>query len=273
MKRKKIAFWTLIVGQILRGTFVFGQRTTETIFLDSVPNPLEKSGWELVFNDEFDGDTLNTSKWWAQSGIHNDEAQFYTPRHDNVFLKNGMLYLRAIRENFKDSLPYTSGEIFSSIEFGKGHYCEIRCKIPSGKGLWPAFWFWRGSNENYQEIDVFEYWCADTRRFSISNHYLKYPGTLKGKSEFKWIQPRNADGEKMDMSGKFITYAAYWDDDGIRVLVNNRLVLHFKKHIPSNPFPLILNLAVEGGRGRQPDSKTVFPADFIIDYVRVYRRK
>ena len=96
---------------------------------------------------------------------------------------------------------------------------------------------------------------------------------LKGKSEFKWIQPRNADGEKMDMSGKLITYAAYWDDDGIRVLVNNRLVLHFKKHIPSNPFPLILNLAVEGGRGREPDSKTVFPADFIIDYVRVYRRK
>jgi beta-glucanase (GH16 family) len=189
-----------------------------------------------------------------------------------VYLKDGLLHLRAVRERLIDTLPFTSGNVFSSIEFGKGHYFEVRCKIPKGRGLWPAFWFWSGRNAKYQEIDVLEYWCDDTRRFSIAN-YWQDSLTQKVKSEWKWIRPRTEDGKRLDMSEQFATYSVFWDDDGVRFLLNNRLVAHIKNNLPPEPFPIILNLAVDSGKGRDPNDKTIFPAEFLIDYVRVYKRK
>jgi beta-glucanase (GH16 family) len=239
---------------------------------DSLPkNPIEKAGWQLIFSDEFDGDTLDWAKWWPQEGAHGDELQWYTRRRDNLFLKDGMLFIHAQKETVKDSFPYTSGVVFSSMNFGKGHFIEIRCKIPKGEGLWPAFWFWRGADSSYQELDVFEYWSYNTRRFCVTNHYWD---NLRQKraSEYRWIRPRNRGGQRLDLSLDFHTYAVYWDDATILVLLNNRLVARFNKNIPGEPFPIILNLAIYSKKG-QLYPKTPTQADFIIDYVRVYKKE
>ena len=266
---KKIIFVLFILTLILRGG-VKAQNTTETIDL-TTENSIEKSGWTYIWGDEFDSDTLNWSKWWSQTGMHGTELQYYTPRRENVYLKDGMLYLRAIRESMIDTLPFTSGEVFSSIEFGQGHYIEVRCKIPKGRGLWPAFWFWSGKNKTYQEIDAFEIWSDDTRRLLVSN-YWQDAQTGKVQSESKRIRPRDLSGKRIDMSEHFLTFATYWDETGVRYLLNNKLIAQFKNHIATDPMPIILNIAVEGGKN-QPDEKTIFPADYIIDYVRVYKKQ
>ena len=266
---KKIIFVLFILTLILRGG-VKAQNTTETIDL-TTENSIEKSGWTYIWGDEFESDTLNVLKWWSQTGMHGTELQYYTPRRENVYLKDGMLYLRAIRESMIDTLPFTSGEVFSSIEFGQGHYIEVRCKIPKGRGLWPAFWFWSGRNKTYQEIDAFEIWSDDTRRLLVSN-YWQDAQTGKVQSESKRIRPRDLSGKRIDMSEYFLTFATYWDETGVRYLLNNKLVAQFKNHIATDPMPIILNIAVEGGKN-QPDEKTIFPADYIIDYVRVYKKQ
>ncbi len=267
---KKTTFLLFFLTFLLRGS-VFAQNTTETIDLETI-NPIEKAGWEYVWGDEFDSDSLNWSKWWPQTGTHGTELQYYTPRNENVYVKDGALHLKAMLEKLIDTLPYTSGEVFSSIEFGQGHYIEVRCKIPKGRGLWPAFWFWSGrNNTKYQEIDAFEIWSEDTRRFLVSN-YWQDTITSKVQIDNKWIRPREENGRRVDMSDYFLTFATYWDETGVRFLLNNKLVAHFKKNSATDPLPIILNLAVEGGK-KQPDAKTVLPADFIIDYVRVYKKQ
>jgi beta-glucanase (GH16 family) len=258
-----------IIVFLLRGGYA--QNLTETIAIDSAINPLNKAGWDLVFHDEFDGDSLNKGDWWAQEGTHGDELQYYTPRIENVFIKNGYLYLRAIKERYVDSLPYTSGEVFSSKEYGRGHLVEVRCKIPKGKGLWHAFWFWSGHNVDYQELDVFEYWSYNTRRFCVTNHSWDAVNK-KRTAEYRWIRPKTEGGQRIDMSEHFFTYAAYWDDTVLKIMLNNKLVAQFTKDIPKEPFNIILNLAIYRDPKGKPYKDRVFPADFIIDYVRVYKR-
>ena len=256
---------------ILRGSMV-GQKVNEIIAFKSSDDTIsEKKGWELVFSDEFEDANLDGEKWWAQTGTHGAELQYYTPRKENIYLSEGFLHLRAVKEIFKDSLPYTSGMVFSSTEFGKGNLIEVRCKIPKGKGLWPAFWFWSGHNKIYQELDVFEFWCSNTKRFWITNHWNKVSGEPI-KSEPYLISPRTTEGKRIDMSTVFMTYSIYWDDNNILFLLNNQLVAKIKNNIPPKTFPIILNLAVDNGNGKRPDKKTIFPAEFLIDYVRVYKR-
>ena len=266
---KKTSILLFILTLILKGG-VQAQNTTETRDI-TTQNPIGKPGWTYIWGDEFDSDTLNWSKWWPQTGTHGSESQYYSPRSENVFVKDGMLYLRATREKLIDTLPFTSGEVFSSIEFGHGHYIEVRCKIPKGRGLWPAFWFWSGRNKTYQEIDGFEIWGDDTRRLLVSNYWQDLQ-TGKVHADNKRIKPKDLKGKRIDMSEHFLIFATYWDETSVRYLLNNKLVAHFKDNIATDPLPIILNLAVEGGKN-QPDANAIFPADFIIDYVRVYKKQ
>jgi beta-glucanase (GH16 family) len=266
MKKKSCLF--LFSLFILRG--VFAQNITSIIPLDTIENQKTKANWNLIFHDEFDGDTLNTGLWWVQNELHRDSVVYFRNSKDNIFLKDGQLCIRAIKDSFKRA-PYTSGLLYSAPKFSKGTLAEIRCRIPKGRGLWPAFWFWKGGwDSTYQELDVFEFWCHNTDRFCISNHYWdKKKKTVS--TEFKWIRPRTPEGNIIDMSKEFLTYSVYWDDSGIKVLLNNRLVSQIKDNIPKDSFSLILNLGVDKGKGK-PNKNTIFPADFIIDYVRVYKK-
>ena len=269
---KKIVLISLFLSFILRGG-MFAQQVNEIVPLMNLSDSIVgKPGWELIFSDEFEDTELDGVKWWAQTGPHGAELQYYTPRKENVFISDGLLHLRAVKETFKDSLPYTSGMVFSSTEFGKGNLIEVRCKIPKGKGLWPAFWFWSGNNKVYQELDVFEFWCSNTKSFWITNHWNKVSGEPI-KSEPYLINPRTADGKRIDMSTVYMTYGIYWDENNILFLLNNQLVAKIKNNIPPKTFPIILNLAVDNGKGKRPNKKTIFPAEFLIDYVRVYKRQ
>lgn len=130
--------------------------------------------FEPTFRDDFEGKSLDTSKWEAIEGVvrdpyHSVENQWYTP--DNIELRDGCLYLVAKRQQptrqtyaiwmgdgmqkFAEPFEYTSAEIDTKAKFGYGKY-EIRCKLPKGQGFFPAFWTFGGPGWN--EIDVFEFW-------------------------------------------------------------------------------------------------------------------
>ena len=129
--------------------------------------------WKLVFHDEFKGDEVDTIKWYTYFpyGPNNSDQCEYCRTHDssisqqifldeNLVVSNGTLKIVVKEEQatwFNAARNYTSGNINSKQDFRTYSKYEIRCKIPSGMGFWPAFWVFGWSTE----IDVFEIGAED----------------------------------------------------------------------------------------------------------------
>lgn len=117
--------------------------TTEVVEMPVTETP-QLEGYNLLWSDEFDGDTLNEEIWnreCREPGWTNNELQEYTASDDNIYVENGHLVLRAIRED-RDGTPYyTSGKVNSqnNTDFQYGRV-EVRARVPEGQGLWPAIW-------------------------------------------------------------------------------------------------------------------------------------
>src|ERR1700730_2957199 len=101
-------------------------------------------GWKLVWNDEFNGNSIDTNYWKFETGNHNgwgnNELEFYTSRPDNAYVSNGVLHIVARREN-TNGFAFTSARMKSRGLFAQkyGRF-EFRAKFPPGKGYWPALW-------------------------------------------------------------------------------------------------------------------------------------
>jgi len=154
----------------------------------------DKTKWKMVWSDEFTKQQLDRTKWtydtgnWIvdaegnaiSPGWGNNEKQYYTTKKDNSFIRDGKLVIRAKEEKTTDSLgsyDYTSAKLKTKGLFSKtyGRY-EIKAKLPTGKGLWPAFWMlpeqdkygaWASSGE----IDVMEAWGSQPDKVAGTIHY------------------------------------------------------------------------------------------------------
>ena len=143
-------------GTVVGGdTLVSGADAEEGGYVSDLDRSDE--GYVMVWNDEFDGDSLDTTKWdyqygtgsqYGLDGWGNSELQYYTDREENVRVEDGKLIITAIKEETPyEDMPYTSGRIRTldndteaslfSTTFGR---VEARIKMPIGEGLWPAFW-------------------------------------------------------------------------------------------------------------------------------------
>ena len=114
------------------------------------PEPPTTGDWQLVWEDSFDGDSLDTSSWEVQTGNGaaegipgwgNNELQFY--QADNIAVADGMLKIEARQDNSNPGFDYTSGRLRTQgkVDFTFGRV-EARIKVPSGQGLWSAFGCW-----------------------------------------------------------------------------------------------------------------------------------
>ena len=111
------------------------------------PVPPVIPGWDLVWYDEFSGKSLDLNKWSFEvnaQGGGNNELQYYTDRPDNAFVKDGLLHIQALEESYtgtEGTRSYTSARVRTK-NYGDWLYgrFEIRAKLPTGKGLWPAIW-------------------------------------------------------------------------------------------------------------------------------------
>jgi len=246
----------------------------------------DAADWKLVWQDEFDGESLDYSKWEIEVnafGGGNQELQIYTDRRENVRVEGGRLILEARRDNHGIQgtvREYSSGRIRSKHrgDWKYGRF-EIRAKMPAGAGLWPAAWLlptaekyggWAASGE----IDIIEYKGQEPNQVWGTLHYGgHWPDNRHSGTQYKL-----AEGS---FASDFHTFALEWEEGEIRWYVDGQLYQTQKQwDSVSAPFPapfdqhfhLIFNLAVGGGFVGPPNAQTPFPAQFEVDYVRVYAR-
>jgi len=155
-------------------------------------------------------------------------------------------------------LPYVSGVITSQPSFSQTYgYFEMRAKLPSGKGLWPAFWLLPRDMSWPPEIDVME---------SVND------GGVVTSTVHSTL-PQTADGFEARISrGAFHTFAVAWDRSRIGWYVDNRRIGEQQTPADLNkPMFLIANLAIAGRSPGPPDAATIFPATLSIDYIHAYQ--
>ena len=255
---------------------------------------IDKTKWDFDTGNGFYNYDANT---WI-GGWGNGELQYYTRRPDNAFVKDGMLHIRALKESYQ-GCGYTSARLKTRKKDGSPLFSkkygrfEFRARLPTGKGVWPALWM-LPQNEKYGgwaasgEIDVMEAKGQEPNKVVGTLHFgSSWPAnTLAGKDH---VLPRA--GTIAD----FHVYALEWEPGEIRWYVDGRLYstqsfwwssskkdggkgARPAREADLNPWPapfdqpfyLVMNVAVGGGFPGNPDRTTVFPAEMLVDYVRVY---
>lgn len=241
-------------------------------------------GWALVWNDEFNGSSIDAAKWNHEvnaSGGGNNELQYYTQRKKNSFVENGNLVIEAHRERFMDvegTRDYTSARMTTR---GRGDWkygrFEIRARLPKGQGIWPAIWMMPTASE-------YGGWAA-SGEIDIMEIIGSKPDLLHGTLHFGGSYPNNQSSGSShqlssgSLSSEFHTYAIEWKGGEIRWYIDDFLYSRKTEWNSANaaypaPFDkeffMILNVAVGGNWPGSPDASTVFPQRMEVDYVRVY---
>ncbi|MDA9554822.1 family 16 glycosylhydrolase [Pelobium sp.] len=231
-------------------------------------------GSTLVWSDEFNTDgTPDPTKWGydigtGSNGWGNAELEYYTSRPDNVVIQNGILKIKAIKENYSGS-TFTSARILTKDKFAfKYGRVEVRAKVPAGVGTWPAIWM-LGSDintvqwPNCGEIDIMEHLGRDLNKIYGTLHYPNRYGA-------------NADGGTRLISNattEFHIYALDWSASTIKISVDGQTVhtVANSTAIPFNhDFFFIMNLAIGGNFGGAVDP-ALTNATMEVDYIRVYK--
>jgi beta-glucanase (GH16 family) len=238
----------------------------------------------LVWADEFNGTSVDTTKWefmigngsaYGIPGWGNNELQYYT--NTNATVANGELTITAKQQSL-GGLNYTSSRLRT---LGRGDWTygrfEMRAKLPSGQGLWPAFWMlfsspsyggWAASGE----IDIMESKGQQPEKIYNTLHYggTSPANTYSGSGAYL----------PTGTAGSYHEYAVEWQQGEIRWYVDDQLVsTQTSWYSTAAPFPapfninfhLLLNLAVGGNFVGAPNGSTGFPKNLVVDYVRVYQ--
>jgi beta-glucanase (GH16 family) len=231
----------------------------------------DKPGWKLVWADEFNGPNLDNTKWTMENGPANvnSELEYYSNRTNNVFIQNGCLVLRAIKEDF-GGRSYTSGKVTSAR---KGDWLygrfEVRAKLNKGQGMWPAIWMmptdgayggWPASGE----MDIMELLGNQPNRVYGTIHWSS-GGHVQSGSSFALKTGTFAD--------TFHVFAYEWEAGKQRWYIDDSLYFSTARGQPFDKrFFYILNVAVGGSWPGNPNASTPFPNDMLIDYARVYQK-
>ena len=245
---------------------------------------------QLVWSDEFDGTgMIDTSKWFHQTQLpngnswYNGEIQHYTDRTDNSTVSNGTLKIIAQQETYTNqgvTKNYTSARLNSKFAFTYGKV-EVRAKLPSGVGTWPAIWM-LGKNVNEPgaywqtlgfgttgwpacgEVDIMEHWGSNQNYVQSAMHTPSSYGSTV-----------NVGGQIIPTaSTEFHTYTLIWTDEKMVFSVDS--VVHYTyqpavQDASTWPFDadqyLIMNVAI------LPNISTSFTSSTLeVDYVRVYQQ-
>jgi hypothetical protein len=244
----------------------------DPITQSSYSDDFHPAGYTVSFHDEFS--SFNSAIWqrqlaWGDRSIDsNSEAECYL--EDNVTVSGGILTLTAKQDPVicpKSNLvkPYTSGEINSMNSFSQQYgYFAIRAKLPSGAGTWPAFWLMPMDASWPPEIDIFEF-IGDPTKIVTTYHWLD------GNNQH---QMDGTGSTIADSSADYHVYAIDWTPGSLKWMVDGQVIhTHTGADVTSKAMYIIANLAV-GGNGSwpgAPNAATVFPSQYMIDWIRAYK--
>ena len=259
-------------------------------------------GMNLIWQDEFNGTTLDTSKWNYEQGYYlnddpntwgwgNAELQHYTDSAQNVFVQDGKLNIRAL--NDPKAFPqdpnryaqYSSGKINTKNHFTlKYGRVDFRAKLPTGNGVWPALWM-------LPQDSPYGTWAA-SGEIDVMEARGRLPGSTSGAVHFGGTWPANQHisgeyhfPEGQNINNDYHVYSVVWEEDNIKWYVDGKFFFKvtneqwYSLAAPNNPnapfdqpFYLIMNLALGGNfdGGISPNPSDI-PATMQVDYVRVYK--
>lgn len=212
------------------------------------------------------------TNWGIFIGKYSFEDQFYTDSIGNVYIKNGKLHLKATPDKRADKVC-SSGRVttkgYQSFLYGK---LEIRAKVPTGKGIFPAIWMLRedhGSVFPLGEIDIMEYVeCFEQKQYSTTTHIVeKEPGK-------KEIRHKHSTRVNTDVS-KFHIYGLEWTPTQLRFLLDRKEVYRLDKKDAEfwpfeDPYILILNVAYGSWGAQCGMDESIFPVEMLVDWIRYY---
>jgi len=255
---------------------------------------LNAQNWQLVWEDDYNGSSLDQSKWvhdigtgsqYGMWGWGNGELQYYQPQ--NTTLNNGIAKIEVKEEpngiidswsatSYFSSSKITTKGLFN-FRYGK---VEARIKTIDGQGFWPAFWMLpsNGSWPCDGEIDIMEQWGNDYLTNSTSG--AAHLGTCPYSSSTHFYETSSSYISSGSYADDFHTYSVIWKEDTITWYVDEIELFSLNPSsywsIPSqsawpfnaNEWYLMINLAITQAG---PNSNTVFPNQMEIDYVRVYQ--
>lgn len=243
--------------------------------------PAPQAKYELEWSDEFDYTGLpNPNNWSYESGkVRSNEAQFYTVGNpENAWVNNGVLTITATYDTARTH-KITSASIHSlakkEVLFGR---LEMKAKMPSGLGAWPAFWT-MGINRSQVgwpacgEIDIME-WLGYLPGFVFGSIHKANAQNVDAPM-VNYYAPSNPN-----FSTEFHTYAIEWDNEQIKFFFDDvNYVTYSAVQMTakeweqfSKPHYILANLAIGGNSGGSIDY-TKFPFTYVIDYIRVYKKK
>jgi beta-glucanase (GH16 family) len=268
-------------GALGLAPFVVALRAVAITFLTVGVAHAATPGWDLTWNDEFDGAALDTTKWTAEftTTPHNQERQAYLP--GQVTVAGGNMVITSTNVPYQGK-SYRSGRAHSNYAQRHGRW-EVRADLPTSQGMWPAIWLlpdvgpypWPSQGE----IDIMENRGHQPTLTSSAFHYRN----AQGNHTYVWDQQTTARfGDSVNFHSGFHTYAVEWDASKLRFFVDD---VHYYTVFDAEvggflsrqtaPMQMTLNTAVGGqflGDNFQPNASTVWPQQFLIDYVRVYDR-
>ncbi len=275
--------------------------TTETAVWLGGEFECSEEPFKLVFSDEFEGPVIDESKWYTFYPFgenFSDQCEFCRTHGDeegqiyldeNLEFENGILKLIVKEQNsswYSASREFTSGMIYSKQQFEHGKF-EIKCKIPSGKGLWPAFWLWK-----VDECDVFEICGHDPTQLNTNLH-------MTCDDQGHQVPESHS---VIDLSQDFHVYSVEWDPFYVQWSLDGQVLRKFHKFftltgniiecgddvangsivvkniVPDVSMSVIANLALSKGPTGycDPDfidETTPYPSSMDIDYIRVYQKE
>lgn len=244
---------------------------------------VELADYELIFSDEFNGDMIDSSKWstalqWGPDLVINDEQQYYIDTQSNgnfgynPFAFDGeALTISAIETPANltavaNAQPYLSGVLSTAGKFDMTYgYVEARMDLPTGTGLWPAFWMLSTEFESLKpQLFIVEGNGGLPESVFHNYNYHDEEGNLRSPGQWQVSQDVLAEG--------FHTFGVSWKAEELLFYVDGtpryRIV---GENVSSQAMYLITNLAVGGVWTGSPDRTTNLPAELKIDYIRAYR--
>lgn len=252
-------------------------------------------GYELLWSDEFEGDSLNAAYWTPEQGGHgwgNNELQYYTGRKDNVDVRDGKLVMRAVKEDYNGA-PVTSARLITlgKIEFLYG-YVVASIKLPkTADGLWPAFWM-MGTDirkigwPNCGETDILEMGHSNGMKDGTQEQFLN--GACHWGVPHHQYYAHDITNTYSVQDGEFHTFTCIWDEEHVAMYIDLEKYPDVKPYFEmkiedfgNDEFRkdnfILLNLAVGGNFPGIWDINQVTalkdgPAEMEVDYVRIFQK-
>ncbi|HEV7300031.1 MAG TPA: glycoside hydrolase family 16 protein [Tepidisphaeraceae bacterium] len=246
--------------------------------------PPTEGDWKLTFEDTFDGTQIDTNKWNLHTENFWDKRTYFS--RDNVIVKDGQVHLRyekrTVHKNDSgtgDTRDYVCGFLDAYGKWAQRYgYFEARVKLPTAPGLWPAFWTMpdRGADKGPQwvrastekggmELDIMEHLTRwGPYRYNVAHHWDGYGDKHKSNgTSWAYFQP-DKDG--------FVNAAVLWLPGSTTYYANGQIIGKWEDERVGSVESYPILYMVSGGWDNNRLDDAQLPADFVVDYIRVWQR-